>query len=66
MKSKLKKYWYGVSEGKVIVVPNLQKEGKKKVRTRQTDRISQVIRPNTKALGCSLAVIPYNFTRMIN
>jgi hypothetical protein len=66
LKLKPKKYWFGISEGKVVIVPNLQKEGKKKVRTRQTDRISQVIQPNTKSLGCSLALIPFNFTRMIN
>ena len=66
MKAKIKKFWYGVSEGKIVIVPNIQKEGKKKVRVRQTDRIAQVIRPTGKILGCSLAVIPYNFTRMIN
>ena len=66
VKSKLKKYWYAVSEGKVVVVPNLQSEGKKKIRTRQTDRIAQVIKPNGKNLGCNLALIPYNFQRMVD
>lgn len=66
VKSKLKKYWFGVSEGKVVVVTNLHKDGKKKVRVRQTDRIAQVIKPNCKALGCSLALIPYNFRRMMD
>lgn len=66
VKSKLNKYWFGVSEGKVVVIPNLQKEGKKKVRVKQTDRIAQVIRPAVRSLGCNLAVVPYNFTRMID
>lgn len=66
VKSKLKKYWYAVSEGKVVVIPNLQSEGKKKIRTRQTDRIAQVIKPNGKNLGCNLALIPYNFQRMVD
>lgn len=66
LKAKLKKYWYGVSEGKIVIVPNIQKEGKKKVRVKQTDRIGQVVRPATRGLGCNLAVIPYQFTRMIN
>jgi hypothetical protein len=39
LKSKLKKYWYGVGEGKVVIVPNIQKEGKKKIRVRQAGRI---------------------------
>ena len=66
LKSKLKKFWYGVSEGKVVVIPNIHKEGKKKVRVKQMDRIAQVIKPTGKLLGCSLALIPYNFTKMIN
>ena len=47
------------------MVPNVQKEGKKKVRVKQTDRIAQVLRSTGKLMGCNLAVIPYNFTRMI-
>jgi hypothetical protein len=66
VKSKLKKYWYAISEGKVVIVPNLQSEGKKKIRTKQTDRIAQVIKPNGKNLGCNLGIIPYNFQRMID
>ena len=66
VKSKIKKYWYAVSEGKVVIVSNLQKEGKKKIRTKQTERIAQVIKPNGKNLGCNLAIIPYNFQRMID
>ncbi len=66
MKSKIKKYWYGVSEGKIVVIPNILKEGKKKIRVKQTDRIAQVIRPSSRSLGCNLAIIPYNFSRMID
>lgn len=65
LKTKLKKYWYGVSEGKIIVIPNLHKEGKKKLRIKQTDRIAQVFRPTSKKLGCNLGIIPYNFQRMV-
>lgn len=66
VKTKYKKYWYGVSEGKIVIIPNLQKEGKKKIRMRQTERIAQVIRSNGRQLGCNLAIIPYNFSRMID
>ena len=66
LKAKIKKFWYGISEGKIVIVPNIHKEGKKKARVRQTDRISQVLKPNGKHLGCNLAVVPYNFSRMIN
>lgn len=66
VKTRPKKYWFGVSEGKVVIVPNLQGAGKKKVRTKQTDRIAQVIRPSGKQLGCNLALIPYNFQRMVD
>jgi predicted RNase H-like nuclease (RuvC/YqgF family) len=66
LKTRSKKYWFGISEGKVIIVPNLQGAGKKKVRSKQTERIAQVIRPNGKQLGCNLALIPYNFQRMID
>ena len=65
LKSKTNKYWFGISEGKVVIVPNILKEGKKKVRVRQTSRIAQVIRPTTKAFGCNLALIPYDFARMV-
>lgn len=61
-----RKYWYGISEGKVIIVPNILKEGKKKIRTKQTERIAQVIRPKGRLLRCNLALIPYNFQRMID
>jgi hypothetical protein len=66
VKAKLKKYWFGVSEGKIVIVPNLLSAGKKKIRTRQTERVAQVIRPSGKNLGCNLAVIPYNFQRMVD
>lgn len=66
VKARPKKYWFGVSEGKVIIVPNLQGAGKKKVRSKQTDRIAQVIKPSGKHLGCNLALIPYNFQRMVD
>lgn len=49
-----------------MVIPNIQKEGKKKVRVRQIERIAQVIRPTMRSLGCNLAVVPYNFSRMIS
>ena len=65
LKARDKKYWFGVSEGKVLVIPNLMRGGKKKVRTKQMDRVGQVIVPATRALGCNLAVIPYNFTRLM-
>lgn len=66
VKARPKKYWFGVSEGKVVIVPNLQASGKKKVRAKQTDRIAQVIKPSGKQLGCNLALIPYNFQRMVD
>lgn len=66
VKSKVKKYWYGVSEGKIIIVSNLLKDRKKKIRVMQTERIAQVFRPSAKALGCNLAVIPYQFSKMID
>lgn len=66
LKSKTKKYWYGISDGKIVIIPNIQKEGNKKVRVKQTDRIAQVIRPATRSLGCNLAIVPYQFTRMVN
>jgi len=66
VKAKYKKYWYAASEGKIIVITNLQNPGKKKIRMRQTDRIAQVVRCNGRQLGCNLAIIPYNFTRMID
>ena len=25
VKSKVRKYWYGVSEGKIVIIPNIQK-----------------------------------------
>jgi hypothetical protein len=65
LKSKLRKYWFGVSEGKVIIIPHLHKDGKKKIRVRQTDRIAQVVKPSGRLLGCNLALVPYNFTKMI-
>ena len=65
VKSQIKKYWYGISEGKVVIIANIMKEGKKKIRVKQAERIAQIIKPTGKGLGCNLAVIPYNFTRMI-
>ena len=47
-------------------MPNLLGAGKKKVRSKQTDRIAQVIKPSGKHLGCNLAIIPYDFRRMID
>jgi len=66
IKSKPKKYWYCISEGKIVIIPNLMKDGKKKIRVRQTDRIAQVVKSNSRMLGCNLAIIPYNFKRMID
>jgi hypothetical protein len=66
VKARPKKYWFGISEGKVVIVPNLQGAGKKKVRSKQTDRIAQVIKPSGKHLGCNLALVPYNFQRMVD
>ena len=66
IKTKSKKYWFGVSEGKVIIVSNLQVEGKKKkIRTKQTERIAQVIKPTSRLMYCDLAILPFNFERMI-
>lgn len=78
VKSKKNKYWFGVSEGKVVLIANLEKisnkdsvsskkgsDGKRKVRVKQSDRIGQIIRPTGKALGCNLGIIPYDFDRMI-
>ena len=66
LKTNLKKYWYGVSQGKIVIIPNLHKNGKKKIRVKQTDRIAQTIKPNGKHLKCNLAIIPFNFKRMID
>jgi hypothetical protein len=66
VKTGCRKYWYGVSEGKVIVVANVGGEGKKKVRVKQTERVAQVIRASGRQLGCNLAIIPYNFRLMID
>jgi hypothetical protein len=49
-----------------MIIPNLHKPGQKKIRVKQTDRIAQVVRCQGKQLGCNLAVLPYNFTRMVD
>lgn len=66
------KYWWGVSEGKIVIISHLAKlnEGnslkKPKIRVKQGPRIAEVFTVSTgRAYRCSLAVIPYEFEKII-
>lgn len=63
-----KYFWYGIGEGRVVIVSHLHKEQKrKKIRTKQVPRVAGVVGPLSMEDGREyLGVVPYNFSQMIS
>jgi hypothetical protein len=52
-KQKIKNYWYGVSEGKIVIVSKMKTNSlkRRKVRVKQMPRIGSVVSQEIKPFG---------------
>lgn len=65
---KRKTFWFGVGEGKVVIISNVSKKCEKKVkkvRVKQFPRIGTIIHNSQGESVWDLAVVPLNFRKHI-